>query len=340
MIKVGFIGCGNINRHHVRSINKGVENLIPVAGADISPDARTGFLEDAPDARLFDDYNDMLQTADIDAVCVGLPTALHKDATVAAARAGKHVFCEKPMAMTLADAETMIQETAKAGVKLMIGQVRRYDNHWGACRDLVRTGAIGRPVIWRHVAGGSAPGRPWFVDAQLGGGPFMDGAVHNWDFANYMFGSPTEAIGSIMRIGTGTALDTGGVVVRYADGDEVLLSWSWGLPTGCRADSAMDVLGPKGVIRFPGTFSDDEFEYDRDTQGAFLVDTGSDKRIATFTKNDMFADEWRDFRDSLVANRDPKVTGQIGMQALAVALAVLETGATRKPVPVELVASG
>ena len=334
MLKLGFIGCGGINRHHARTIEGKVEDIQIAAAADIAPEAVKEFGEEHPDCVLFEDYREMLSAADIEAVSVGLPTGLHAEATIAAAQAGKHVFCEKPMAMSLDDADRMIEASDAAGVKLMIGHVRRYDSDWGTFKSLVDSGVIGRPVLWRETSGGAGPGR-WFMDAEMGGGPFLDGAVHNWDFANYVFGTPNEALGSIMRFGSTTALDTGAVVVRYESGDEVMLSWSWALPSGTSANRVGDVLGPKGVIRFPGTFDAGDYgEIDQDKNGAYLVDTGEEKRLELFAKRDMFAVEWEDFRDAVQEDRAPEATGAIGRAALAVGLAVLETGQTRKPVQI------
>jgi len=335
MLKLGFIGCGSIASHHAGVIRGNVKDIELTAGADPSRKALKAFGDSHGVVALFTDYRKMLKEADIDAVCVATPTGLHKEHTLAAAAAGKHVFCEKPIAMSLRDADRMIAACAKAKVKLMIGQVRRYDNEWGTFRKLVRSGAIGRPVLWRQTAGGAGPGR-WFMDAKMGGGPFMDGCVHNWDFANFVFGKPLEAIGSIMRFRRSSALDTGTVLVRYRSGDEVMVSWSWGLPTNCSAGGTHDVLGPKGVIKFPRTFPESEFpkNFDRAKYDAFLVDTGKRKRLVKFRKNNLFADEWKDFADAVLENRTPKVTGRTGKEALAVALAVLKTGSSRKPVKV------
>ena len=336
MLKLGFIGCGGINRYHAKIIREGVEGIRIAAAADVSADARAAFAKETPDARLFENYRGMLAKADIDAVCVGLPTGLHAAATIAAAKAGKHVFCEKPMAMRLSDTDRMMAACETAGVKLMIGHVRRYDNDWGTFKKIIDSGAIGRPILWRQTAGGSMPGR-WFMDAKMGGGPFIDGAVHNWDFANLVFGQPLEALCSIMRfLPDTTALDTGAAIVRYQSGDEVMLSWSWGLPRGCGAGGTMEALGPKGVVKFPGTFSEEGLEaYDKDKLGAYLLDTGSKKELVTFQKKDMFAEEWKDFRDALAGNRPPLTTGIASKTAVAVALAVLKSGASRKPVQIK-----
>ena len=141
-----------------------------------------------------------------------------------------------------------------------------------------------------------------------------------------------------MRLREGsTALDTGATIIRYASGDEVMLSWSWALPEGCRAGGTTEALGPKGVVKFPGTFSAEGLgDYDPKRYGAYLVDTGEKKELVTFEKADMFAEEWKDFRDIVETDREVRCTGAIAREAVAVALAVLESGRTRKPVEIKV----
>ena len=172
------------------------------------------------------------------------------------------------------------------------------------------------------------------MDASVGGGPFMDGCVHNWDYANLVFGKALEAVGSLMRLGPGSALDTGCVTVRYEGGDEVALCWSWGLPSGARGCGASDILGPRGVIRFPGSFPESELPggFDAERRGAYLLDNGSRRRIVPFVKRDMFAQEWRDFHRSVTRGVAPRATGEQAREAVAVALTVLRAGGTRRAV--------
>lgn len=336
MLKLGFIGCGGIARYHSNVIRGSVKKIAITAGADTSPRALAQFGEDGGAPELYRDYGEMLKKADIDAVCVALPTGLHKKATIAALRRGKHVFCEKPMAMSLRDCDAMIEAADKAGRVLMIGHVRRYDSDWGAWKKLVLSGAVGRPVLWRQTGGGAGPGR-WFMDARMGGGPFLDAFVHNWDFANWMFGRPKEAVGSLMKFGTGTAPDTGAVIVRYESGDEVMLSLSWALPRGVRAASMGDILGPKGAILFPGSYAREDLprEFDAAKYGAYVVDAARGRRCVRFVRRDMFAAEWKDFCGAVREGREPTATGEAGRAAAAVGLAVLEAGKKRKPVRVE-----
>lgn len=335
MLNLGFIGCGNIARYHASVIRSGVKGIRIVAGADILPAALRAFREASGATHLYDDHRRMLREAPIDAVCVAVPTYLHARMAVAAAKAGKQVFCEKPMARTLKGCDAIAEACAKSKVTLLVGHVRRYDKDWGTWGELIEAGAVGRPVLWRQHAGGSAPGA-WFMDAEQGAGPFMDGCVHNWDYANLIFGRPVEAVAQLRRLGPGTAFDTGSATVRYAKGDEVTLCWTWGLPKGSGSSHVADILGPAGIIQFPGTFGDEALpkNFDRKRFGAYLLQNGPRKKVVKFPKRDMFAAEWQDFVRSVGSGEKPVAGPKNARAAVAVALAVLEAGAKGRAVPV------
>ena len=123
------------------------------------------------------DQAELLARDDVEAVVICTPTGYHRDAVIAAAAAGKHIFCEKPMAMNVADCDAMERTCTGAGVVLQIGFVRHFCNEWLKLREIIQSGQIGRPVVWRSVSGGSGAPTPWFFDKEIGGGPFIDGAV-------------------------------------------------------------------------------------------------------------------------------------------------------------------
>lgn len=256
------------------------------------------------------------------------PTGFHKDTVIKAAAAGKHVFCEKPMAMNVADCEAMDQACKDAGVVLQIGFVRHFCNEWLKLREIIQSGMIGRPVVWRSVSGGSGAPTPWFFDKELGGGPFIDGAVHSYDFARFIFGEATNVVTDIRRLKEGTtAWDTGTVIVNFASGDQQILAWSWGLPGfgyAVKADSAHDVLGPLGSIMFPGgnklqvNLADGEHEVE------FEADTGGD----------WFRKQMASFIDCCKTGAQPVAGAKEGIEATRIAAAALSAGG--RPAIIEL----
>ncbi len=335
MAKIGMIGSGGIARHHCTRLAK-IDAAQIVACADLSEENRAKLADDFNVDKTFEDYRDMLALDEVEAVYVCLPTFLHCDAVVAAAQAGKQVFCEKPMAMSLDDAQKMIDVCADKGVKLMLGFVRRFDNFWGKMRELIQGGAIGRPVLWRNCAASGGPSRRWFNDAEKGGGPLIDGAVHNYDFARYTFGEAELAMGSMNNFKPdNTALDTGSGLVRFKSGDECMLSWSWGLPDGCRGGSLMDVLGPEGAIEFGAAADDYPEGTSPQTHGGFTVmGAGGETRVEVYEKNDMFQDQAQHFVDCVDNDVAPKVTGKDGKLGLEIGLAILDSSRQGQSVPI------
>ena len=332
MLNVGFIGAGGIARHHaVRMVQ--LRNAKIQAVADILPTSAASFAADFGVPLHFTDFRDLLKLDGLDAVWVCTPTFQHAPPVVAAARAGKHVFCEKPIALNLRDATRMVDVCARSGVQLTVGFVRRFDTEWGKLMKVVRSGAVGRPVMWRFVANGR-PEHPWFRDVTKGGGPLMDGAVHNYDFALQMFG-PGESVqaSSLQFDATSVGADTASAVINFRSGDQHTLIWTWGLPFGARSGGLNDIVGPKGSLQFGMTAPEPPRNFDSDRKGAFTLQRANGKtRIYTFTKSDMFVTQLKHVVRCFERDEKPLVTGNDGTTALRVALAILKSGSSHKTV--------
>jgi len=323
MLGIGIIGCGGMGRYHSLSLMK-IPDVRITAAADMSEEALGAYAQEFHPAHTYSDYCDLVDDAAVDAVLVCLPTYLHKPAVVAAAQARKQVFCEKPIAMSAEAAGEMIAACDKAGVYLMMGFVRRFDHDWGTFKRLVEAGTIGRPVVWRHIIASGGPKNPWYLDREKGGGPIVDGAIHDIDFANWLFGEMAWAEGTA-RSFKSSSYDTVTVSIGYRSGDELLLSWTWGLPLGATGMLGHDAIGPGGAVLFPGYYAEKELPAGLATEskGAYIVDTGTQRRAEVFDKNDMFLDEMRHFVECSKTGSRPSVTGDDGLRAIEVCLAAL-----------------
>ena len=153
VLRVGVIGCGGIARGHIAGIQASPRMQL-VATADNLPDRAQDYAHEFGAERWYASTDDLLADADVDAVHICLPNALHHAVTVQAAEAGKHVLVEKPMALSASDAEAMVAAADAAGVTLMIGQILRFRPANQEARRLVQAGRIGRPmnVMRRRVA--------------------------------------------------------------------------------------------------------------------------------------------------------------------------------------------
>jgi len=331
MLNVGIIGCGGMGRHHAKTLAS-LEGARVVACADASLEAALALAEANNVPNGTDDYRTLLDRPDVDAVFVCTPTFTHREIVVAAAQAGKEIFCEKPIALTVEDSQAMIAACDEAGVQLMIGFVRRYDNHWGKVRELVQAGTIGRPVVWRQCNAGSCPRSHWYMYKDQGGGPLIDGAVHTYDFARHIYGDAAAVWADMTRLRRDrTAWDTGTAAIRFESGDDLILSWSWGLPAGVSGGSILDVLGPDGVLLF--TAPPEKLPKGcppEDFGGITIVREGGAAEVAPFRKNNMSADMVKDYVAALADGKPVPIPGEMGLRATEIACAVFDSTENRR----------
>ncbi len=324
---IGFIGCGGIHHSHAPHLVDNAEAYIACA-MDVNEEAARAHCERYGTKSWTTDRSALLARDDVDAVVVCTPTGFHKEAVLAAAAAGKHVLCEKPMAMTVADCEAMEAACREAAVVLQVAFVRHFCNEWLKLREIIQAGMIGRPVVWRSLWGGSGAPTSWFFDREIGGGPFIDGAVHDYDFGRFIFGEAKNVVTDIRRLKSGTtAWDTGTVIVNFESGDQQVLAWSWGLPGfgyKVSGDSAHDVLGPLGAIMFPGG-SRLQVKLE---DGEHLVDFEPD------TGGDWFGRQMAHFLECCRTNKQPVTGAREGIEATRIAEAALSVG--DRPAIIEL----
>lgn len=193
-LRVGIIGCGGIAQTHISYFNK-LGGVKVVTGADIKPAALERMREKHGVEALYEDFNEMLkeQADNIDAVCVCTPNGVHAPAAIAAANAGKHVLCEKPMAMNAKEAQAMADAAKAAGVEFVIGFQHRYEPRSKVVRDLVQSGALGDILYVRSQAlrRRGIPNWGVFGQKQLqGGGPMIDIGVHILETSHNIIGNP------------------------------------------------------------------------------------------------------------------------------------------------------
>jgi myo-inositol 2-dehydrogenase/D-chiro-inositol 1-dehydrogenase/scyllo-inositol 2-dehydrogenase (NAD+) len=173
LIGVCVIGAGRAGMMHAR-------NLAATAGAalaaiaDPEPRALRAASDQFPGATPYGDYRQALQDRRVQAVVVASPTGSHRDIVVAAAKAGKHVFCEKPMAVNVAECEEMIAAAARHNVKLQIGFMRRFDAGFIAAKARIDSGEIGQAVLIKSLTHGPNVPKPWMYDISKSNGPLAE----------------------------------------------------------------------------------------------------------------------------------------------------------------------
>ena len=191
VVRFGVIGCGSIGLHHMKKLLD-IDQAEVVAACDINPTTLGRFGEDAslPKQGLYEDYRRLLKREEIDAVVVCLPNRLHSTVTVEAFEAGKHVYCEKPMAVNLAEARRMVEAAEGSGLKLLIGLQNRFRGDIQALKRHMDNGELGDVYYarcgWLRRSG--VPGwGSWFTRKKdAGAGPIYDIGVHVLDLTLWL----------------------------------------------------------------------------------------------------------------------------------------------------------
>ncbi len=192
-VRLGLIGCGNMGGALVQSVAESGLGR-PCAFYDVQGE-RSAALAEQYDGRAFDSLEELLADEGLDAVVVATLPSMHEEHAVAAARAGRHVFVEKPMALSVAGCERMIEAARRAGVTLMVGQVLRYIEPWHSILRWNREGRFGRPFhafMQRIGPGGVFDKGTWRSSAAKCGGYLFEVSAHELDFMRCLMGRPTE----------------------------------------------------------------------------------------------------------------------------------------------------
>ncbi|MXV85863.1 Gfo/Idh/MocA family oxidoreductase [Candidatus Poribacteria bacterium] len=391
-IKIGIIGCGmvagshvngyldhpqhaeivavcdtveaNVKRRHAEVLS-GAASRAEVAKADAekadTAEAREQFNTDAArwseyannGVKIFSDYNEMLRECDLDAVSLALPPFVHEPATVAAAQAGKHVFCEKPMARTATEARNMRDACDAAGVKLAYQSGGTcLDPTSYAIRDYVTSGKLG-DVYYGRLTSYRVRGRPnvdmfgygkWFLHSVYsGGGTIYDTGVYLINRSLYLLGSPQPAtISGIAYRGmlpeyTGEEINDveehASVFVRFTNGMSFTYENGW----------SSNMAGqPQGIFIFgsKGSFSNDTLflekgEWDTDDQGNRRRYQGNLVETPLELTDGAFPDKFRDFLDACNSDAQPVSNGDVGLKVTEIMSGALLSAKLGREVSVE-----
>jgi len=326
-VKIGVIGAGGICTVHLPPLKERPEEVELAAAADVNPAAKA-LTDQYAIPQFFSDYRRVLPL--VDAVLINVPTHLHAQMAIEALNAGKHVFLEKPMTRTMEEANAVAQAAAQSKGRLQIGFVRRFDDEWEGFRQAILAGELGRPITWRHVATSSGPEIRWFNEDNQGGGPFLDGAIHNYDFGMYTFGPVQWVFAHLRTINPQhTAFDTGTATVHFESGDELMVAWTWGVPQGSVAGGCFDFLGPRGTLLPKADLPADA------TKAQFTIYQGKESRTVASPRRALeigYKRQMNEFVDVALGKSEPRAGVREGLESMRVSLAVLQSGRTGKKV--------
>src|SRR4030066_1283169 len=220
-VNIAVIGTGRIGSFHTRNLVRSIHEANVVAVCDIRLEVAQAVADELGIERVVKDYHELVEDKNIEAVLIATNTNTHAFIVKDAAKAGKQIFCEKPLALDLADVNDVLDTVEKTKVKLQVGFNRRFDKSFQRVREIVSSGELGRPCILRITNRDPEP--PSFEYAKTSGGMFLDMSIHDFDMARFQIGEIEEvyAIGNVLvapylkEIGD---VDTNVITLRFANG--------------------------------------------------------------------------------------------------------------------------
>lgn len=281
----------------------------------------------------YDSAEALAERKDIQAVAVVTPAKFHGAAIKACAGAGKDIFCEKPLTLTVAEADEVLAVTAKAGVRLQPGHVRRYDPSHVRAKKRIEAGEIGDPVIFKSLARDPEPPPVSYMASGVNGMFFQDSTVHEFDLGRWMMNdeiAEMHAYGAVLVFPEAAQfrdIDTALVNMKFSRG--ALGAVENYMQSGYGYDIRTEIVGSKGTIMLG---------YLQQTPEVVLTASGArtdvvDHFLIRFA--DGYLEEMRDFVRTMLADHAPKVDGFDGRQAVAAAAAAERSYREGRPVTLE-----
>lgn len=332
-IKVGIIGAGRIGKVHVQSITYHVPEAEVKTIADIMiNDELKSWARDIGIKNVVKDYKEILNDPEIDAVLICSSTDTHARFIIEAARAGKHIFCEKPVDLDVQRIKESLKVVEEAGVKFQVGFQRRFDCNHKKVRDYVQEGKIGIPQVVKITSRDPAP--PPIEYIKVSGGIFLDCTIHDFDMARYLSGSEVEevfAVGGCLidpDIGKAGDVDTTAVILKFKNGAIGIIDNSRQAVYG--HDQRVEVFGSEGCIK------DDNVS----ASNAVLSNKNGvigEKPLYFFLERYMeaYATEIKEFIKAIVNDLEVPCGGYDALVSVMIAVAATESMQTGRPVKVE-----
>ena len=338
-VRVGLVGSQFVSSIHARSFAACAEAEL-VAVASPTPGNAEKFAAEHNIPNHFTDYRQLLAMSDLDLIVIGAPNNVHCQITVDAAAAGKHVVCEKPLAMNLAEAVQMIDACKTAGVKLMYAEELCFAPKYVRLKQLLDSGALGDPTLLKQSEKHDGPHAPHFWDVERsGGGVAMDMGCHAVQFFRWLLGNaPIKSVYAQLQTQVHTDKTKGDdnalLIFEFEGGCVALAEESWSKLGGM--DDRSEVYGSKGVA-YADLLHGNAIETYSSTGYDYAVEKAGDTKGWTFT---MFEEEWNygfhqemaHFVDCVQNDKRPLVTGEDGRAVLEAIMAAYESAGTGRKV--------
>lgn len=330
-LNIGVVGLGRLGSQYARYFTSRITGARLQAVSDVNPAAVKAVAAETGAPRSCLDYHELVSDPTVDAVVVMTPTKLHGEVVIAAAAAGKAIFCEKPLSLEVSEAEQMKAAVAKHGVFFQLGFMRRFDKAYAAAKKRIDAGEIGTPVVFKSSSKDQLPPPVEYLRPANSGGLFIDMGIHDFDLARWYMGEAKSAFSvgnnvAFPAIATVGDVESGLTVLNFASGaiGSISLSrigiYGYGIHT--------EIVGTEGTI---------QIGYDRET--AILVmkkDVVSHDTVPGFYERfeQAYLTQLQNFVDNLHHGRPSPIGCDDGIGAQRVALAATRSVHSGKLEPV------
>ncbi len=329
-VKIAVIGTGRMGSVHARNIVRQIPEAELVAVCDIRLEVAQAVTDELGIQRVVYDYHDLLQDPEIEAILIASSTNTHAFMMKDVASAGKHIFCEKPLALELDKIDEALAAVAASGVKLQVGFNRRFDKSYQRLHAIVASGEIGRPCILRIT--NRDPDFPSMDFLRVSGGIFLDLVIHDFDMVRYQVGEVQEvyAMGHVLLnqgLKEFNDVDTDVIALRFANGTLGVIDNSRKAVYGY--DQRMEVFCSNGTA-----MADNEAETTvvKGKRDGFL----SAKPPYFFMQRyaPCYVEEVRQFVECVRDDRPTPVTGSDGRAAVVLGYAAWKSVRENRPVKI------
>jgi len=302
----GLIGCGDIARKRIAPALRDLDSCDLVAVNRARHELAKSFAEEFGARKWFGAWQELLQDVEIDAVYIATPVHLHAEQTTAAAEAGKHVLCEKPMAMNTVECDRMIAACRANNVKLGVAYYRHFYPVIERVKEIIQSGTIGKPVLAQINAFESFNPqtdhpRHWLLEkARSGGGPMFDFGCHRIEVLTNIFGAISEVRALTSNVSFEREVeDTAMALFQFEGGTGGVLSVTH---AAREPQDTLEIFGSLGSIHVPAL-----------NEGKMQVTNDEGERVETHLPDaNLHAPLIRDFVGAVMNDREPAVSGETG----------------------------
>ena len=193
-VRIGVLGLGRMGQVYAYHAARQIDSAELVAVADPRKEVTDAFTANVGGVTVYADYRDLLAQPNIDGIIVATPTSTHEEVVIAAANAGKAVFCEKPTALTLEATDRMLAAVSKAGIVLQVGFMRRFDDGCAEAKRQLDAGVIGQPVAIRSIGRDAGRTSLEYANPAVSGGLIVDMGIHDFDLLRWYMGAEVERV--------------------------------------------------------------------------------------------------------------------------------------------------